>query len=114
MQGQTDDLAAERAALGEVRDRVMNVIGHALLPRWRRSAGQVEVLSRTTDASQRDELIEALLRSSRRLERLLDDVLVASQIETRLPVGHREPVIVADAVRVVWASSDPTAPAAHR
>ncbi len=95
-------LAADRAALDEVRARVMNVVGHALRTPMATVRGQVEVLARTTDPTQREELIEALLRSSRRLERLLDDVLVVSQIETRLPVGHREHVRVADAVRVVW------------
>lgn len=97
-----DPVLADRDALEEVRARVMNVVGHALRTPMATVRGQVEVLSRTTDPAQREALTEALLRSTRRLERLLDDVLVASQIDTRLPVGHREAVLVGDAVRVVW------------
>jgi two-component system phosphate regulon sensor histidine kinase PhoR len=97
-----DALAQDRAALEEIRARVMNVVGHALRTPMATVRGQVEVLSRTTDPAQRAELIESLLRSSRRLERLLDDVLVAARIETRLPVAQRENVLVGDALRVVW------------
>ena len=97
------ELAAEQAALRHVRERVMNVVGHALRTPMATVRGQTEVLARTTDEAQRTQLVEGLLRNTRRLERLLDDVLVAAGIETRLPVRAPEDVRLADAVQVVWA-----------
>lgn len=94
---------AEQAALHEVRERVMNVVGHALRTPMATVRGQAEVLARTTHPEQRDQLVEGLLRNTRRLERLLDDVLVAAGIETRLPVRAAEDVRLADVVQVVWA-----------
>lgn len=101
--GKTGALDAEQAALREVRERVMNVVGHALRTPMATVRGQVEVLARTDDEAQRDELVSGLLRTTRRLERLLDDVLVASGIETRLPVRAPEDVRIADVVQIVWA-----------
>lgn len=101
------DAQAERDELQAVRDRVMNVVGHALRTPMATVRGQVEVLAKTSDEATRDQLIPALLRSTRRLELLLDDVLVAAGIETRLPVGPRESVDVAEAVRHVWAELAP-------
>lgn len=98
-----DALTVERAALDAVRDRVMNVVGHGLRTPMATVRGQVEVLARTRDEGRRDELINGLLSSTRRLERLLDDVLVAAGIETRLPAGPMETVDPAAAVRDVWA-----------
>lgn len=98
-----DALRAEQVALRDVRERVMNVVGHALRTPMATVRGQAEVLARTTDEAQREQLVEGLLRTARRLERLLDDVLVAAGIETRLPVRTREDVRLADAVQVVWA-----------
>lgn len=96
-------LEGEAAALREVRERVMNVVGHALRTPMATVRGQVEVLARTTDESQRVQLVEGLLRTTRRLERLLDDVLVAAGIDTRLPVRPAEEHRLADVVQVVWA-----------
>ncbi|MBW3659587.1 MAG: HAMP domain-containing histidine kinase [Actinobacteria bacterium] len=101
--GSADGLAAEHAALHEVRERVMNVVGHALRTPMATVRGQVEVLARTADEAQREQLVGGLLRTTRQLERLLDDVLVAAGIETRLPVRPPQDVRVTDVVQVVWA-----------
>lgn len=98
-----DALEAEQAALRDVRERVMNVVGHALRTPMATVRGQAEVLARTTDEAQREQLVDGLLRTTRRLERLLDDVLVAAGIETRLPVRAPEDVRLADVVHVAWA-----------
>ena len=103
-------LAAERANLDAIRRRVMNVVGHALRTPMATLRGQAEVLARTTDEERRDELIANLLQSARRLEQLLDDVLVASEIDTRLPAGRSRDVPVAAAVESVWAALSPEAP----
>lgn len=80
----------------------MNVVGHALRTPMATVRGQVEVLARTTDPAERDRLIEQLLHSSRKLERLLDDVLVSAEVDTRLPVGAPMAVALAEAVESVW------------
>jgi signal transduction histidine kinase len=99
----TPNSIPEEVALHELRERVMNVVGHALRTPMATVRGQVEVLARTTDPAHREQLVEGLLRSTRRLERLLDDVLIAAGIETRLPVRAPEDLRLADAVQVVWA-----------
>lgn len=97
-----DGAADQRAALDELRARVMNVVGHGLRTPMATVRGQAQVLARTDDPEQRDELIAALVASTERLERLLDDVLVAAEVETRLPVGTPDDVPAGPALRRAW------------
>ena len=100
--------------LDAVRRRVLNVIGHEL----RTPVTTIHGLSRAladADATQvRDEIAPALQRNAARLERLLDDLLVASGISTALPVEPSTPVALAPLVDAVWVSvsgtGDPDAP----
>lgn len=90
--GALDDLDQRRADLEELRQRVMNVVGHALRTPMATLRGHVEVVAADPDRVADDEFRESLLRSARRVEALLDDLLIASGVETRLPVGRPEPL----------------------
>ena len=89
-----------------VRRRFLNVVGHALRTPMATLRGQVEVLAATDDSEARDAMVGPLLRSARRLERLLDDVLVAADVTTRLPTDEPTTVRVADTVSAAFAAID--------
>ncbi len=89
-----------------VRRRFLNVVGHALRTPMATLRGQVEVLAATDDPAQREAQVPGLLRSARRLERLLDDVLVAADVSTRLPTDELASVRLADAVSAALAAID--------
>jgi two-component system, OmpR family, phosphate regulon sensor histidine kinase PhoR len=82
-----------------LRRRVVNVIGHELRTPVTTVRGLAESLAGAGDESARAEITAALVRSATRLERLVDDLLLASGIFTAAPVGDAEDVDLADALR---------------
>ncbi len=97
-----DEVERQLAELDAIRRRVMNVIGHALRTPMATLRGLVEVVAKNPEAAKQEELTDALVRTTRRLERLLDDVLVASDVSTRLPTASAREVDLVQAVRTAW------------
>ena len=93
----------ERSDQEWVERRAINVIGHELRTPASTVRGIAEVLAADPDAHTRAELVAALLRNSRRLEALLDDLLTATSVTTALPVGPTERIALADEIRKNWA-----------
>ncbi|MDX1658375.1 MAG: HAMP domain-containing sensor histidine kinase [Nitriliruptorales bacterium] len=89
-----EDIERARADVDLLRRRIVNVVGHALRTPMATLRGRAEVLVVEEDQDRRDEYARELLRAARRVEKLLDDVLVAAEIDTRLPVGKPEPLSV--------------------
>lgn len=96
-----EDLLRRREELDELRERIMNVVGHALRTPMATLRGLVEVVAEDPDRIADPEFRAGLVRSAQRLERLLDDLLVASGVETRLPVGSPQPLDVGAELRLV-------------
>ena len=84
-----------------VRQRALNVIGHELRTPVATIRGIAELLGATPDADQ-PELVDALLRNTRRLEALVDQLLTATGITTALPAGPGESVDLVAQVRALW------------
>ena len=82
-----------------LRRRVVNVVGHELRTPVTTVRGLAESLVDVDDEETRRELTDALVRSAIRLERLVDDLLLASGVFTASPVGDVVAVDLADAVR---------------
>ena len=82
-----------------LRRRVLNVIGHELRTPVTTVRGLAESLALAPDDATRSSLTDALVRSASRLERLVDDLLLASGVSTAAPVGPVEQVDLAAAVR---------------
>lgn len=82
-----------------LRRRVVNVIGHELRTPVTTVRGLAESLADAPDEPERAALAAALVRSAIRLERLVDDLLLASGVFTASPVGDAASVDLADAVR---------------
>jgi signal transduction histidine kinase len=95
-------VAAALEALDKARVRFMAVVGHELRTPVTTLRGLAEALPTATAAEVHDELAPALLRNARRVERLLDDLLVAADIATVLPVGDPEPVDLVATAQAVW------------
>lgn len=86
-----------------LRRRVVNVVGHELRTPVTTVRGLAESLLDAPDDDTRRALTDALVRSAVRLERLVDDLLLASGIFTASPVGDAGDVDLADAVlRAGW------------
>jgi signal transduction histidine kinase len=86
-----------------LRRRVVNVIGHELRTPVTTVRGLAESLADATDDSSRARLTEALVRSAVRLERLVDDLLLASGVFTASPVGDAVDVDLPEALaRAGW------------
>ena len=92
----------ERSDQEWVERRAINVIGHELRTPASTVRGIAEVLAAEPDAPARPDLVEALLRNTRRLEALLDDLLIATSVTTALPVGPAERIAIADEIRKHW------------
>jgi two-component system phosphate regulon sensor histidine kinase PhoR len=82
-----------------LRRRVVNVIGHELRTPVTTVRGLAESLATAPDDATRNELAAALVRGAIRLERLVDDLLLASGVYTASPTGDAVDVDLADAVR---------------
>jgi signal transduction histidine kinase len=91
-QGRGDDLDL-------LRRRLVNVLGHALRTPAATVRGQAEIAAHAEDPEVRAGAVEPLLRSARRLEEMIDELLVVQGIETRLPTGEVEEVDLAGLLR---------------
>lgn len=98
-----DAVVATAAQLDALRRRVLNVVGHELRTPVTTMRGLAEALSADPPDDARHELVDALVRCARRTEHLLDDLLLATGVETALPVGDRVAVPVAAAVTALAA-----------
>src|SRR5688572_14582423 len=89
-----------------LRRRVVNVVGHELRTPVTTVRGLAESLVDAPDDDTRQVLTDALVRSAVRLERLVDDLLLASGIFTASPVGDVADIDLADAVaRAGWVAA---------
>jgi signal transduction histidine kinase len=93
-----DDVARQRADVDLLRRRIVNVVGHELKLPVSTIRGLAESLQHATPEQIADEIGPALARSSARLERLVDDLLLASDVFTVLPVEPPRPCPVGPAV----------------
>lgn len=88
--------AVEKGATAEqvdlLRRRVLNVVGHELRTPVTTLAGLAEELAGCEDEATRRRLTDALLRATERLDRLVHDLLLASDVSTLVPVGAPEAV----------------------
>jgi two-component system phosphate regulon sensor histidine kinase PhoR len=91
------------AEIDLLRRRVINVVGHELRTPVTTMRGLAEVLLTADLATIRDEVGPRLLTNLRRLERMIDDVLVGSGVTTALPVGRPAAERVAPALEAAWA-----------
>lgn len=82
---------------------MLNVVGHELRTPVTTMLGLVEELTRVRDEPTRQALIDAVARNARRLDRLVEDLLLASEVETVVPIGRPRPVDLVDAVHAAWA-----------
>lgn len=90
------------ADLDAVRRRVVNVVGHVLRTPVTTIAGMAAELQAAVDDETRAELLRGLARNAERLERLLDDLLVAAEVNTALPVGDPEPTAIIPVLTGAW------------
>ena len=95
------DIEAALDALDLARRRFVNVVGHELRTPVTTLRGLSEELIQATEEELRD-LAPAILRSARRVETLLDDLLLATDITTALPVGDPEPVDLVATAQATW------------
>jgi two-component system phosphate regulon sensor histidine kinase PhoR len=89
------------AALNAARGRFVAVVGHELRTPVTTLRGLAEELGSADEAAMR-ELTPAILRSARRVESLLDDLLLATDITTVLPVGDPEPIDLVTTAQATW------------
>ena len=102
-------MTVDREDLDLLRRRVLNVIGHELRTPVTTLAGLADQLATTTDEATKAELVSAISRNAHRLDRLVEDLLLAAAVETVIPVGPRESVDLLAAARSVWEGSiEPT------
>jgi signal transduction histidine kinase len=104
--GLDDGAAAALAEVDAIRRRVVNVIGHALRTPITTLCGMAEALAQAKDPVVRAELQVAVERNAATVERLLDDLLIASGVSTALPVDELSLVELGDAVWAAWRSID--------
>lgn len=104
--GPTDTTVEDAlAALDAVRRRFVSVVGHELRTPVTTLRGLVEELEHA-DADAVRELTPAIVRNARRVESLLDDLLLASDITTVLPVGDPEPLDLVATAQATWDALD--------
>ncbi|MET0729043.1 MAG: HAMP domain-containing sensor histidine kinase [Acidimicrobiales bacterium] len=100
--GEGDQVVAEALeALNRARDRFVSVVGHELRTPVTTVRAMAEALV-DADPTTAKELTLELLRSARRVETLLDDLLLATDITTVLPVGEPEPVDLVTTAQAIW------------
>src|SRR5687768_18169134 len=91
-----------------LRRRVLNVVGHELRTPVTTLRGLADALEGAGTDAERVQLTDALVRSARRLESLVDDALVAMGVTTALPVGAPRKESVLDALQAAWAEAGAT------
>jgi signal transduction histidine kinase len=92
------DVARQRQDVDLLRRRVVNVVGHELKLPVSTIRGLAESLAHATPEQIANEIGPALARSSARLERLVDDLLLCAGVLTVLPVEPPAPKPVGDAI----------------
>lgn len=97
-----DVIARERDRLDLLRRRLINVVGHELKLPVSTIRGLAEALGHATPTEIHDEIAPALARNCTRLERLVDDLLLASGVLTVLPVGRPRAQPVGPVVVRAW------------
>lgn len=98
-----EDIAAALEALDLARRRFVNVVGHELRTPVTTLRGLAEELP-VASLDEVRELAPALVRNARRVEALLDDLLLAADITTALPVGEPEPIDLVATAQAAWDS----------
>lgn len=98
--------ATGEEALEFVRDRVMHVVGHELRTPITTVRGLAELLATATDEEIRDTLAPALLRNARRAEHLINDLLLAAEIDTVRPTDGPQRLDLHDVVLDALDGSD--------
>lgn len=93
-------------ALDLVRRRVVNVVGHELRTPLTTIRGLAELMTDATDDELRETLIPALVRNARRAEQLLDDLLIAGEIDTARPTVPAAEIDLASVVADAAAGTD--------
>lgn len=88
------------ADLDRLRRRVINVVGHELRTPVTTIRGLAELLG---GGDSDPEVAAALVREARRLESLLDQLLVAAGVSAALPVDQPAPVRLVPAITGIWA-----------
>lgn len=96
-----DEVTAALAALNAARGRFVAVVGHELRTPVTTLRGLAEQLEDADEKALR-ELTPAIIRNARRVESLLDDLLLATDITTVLPVGEPEPVELVSSAQATW------------
>lgn len=103
--GEPDVLQRGREEVDMLRRRVLNVVGHELRTPVTTLRGLADALEDAGTDAERAQITDALVRSARRLESLVDDALVAMGVTTALPVGAPRAESVAEAVQAAWAQA---------
>lgn len=99
-----EQLAAQAAELEAIRRRVINVVGHELRTPVTTIHGLATELESAEDLDAvRTVIGPALLRNAERLTTLLDDLLVASGIQTAIPVDTPGTVELRTEIIQLWA-----------
>ncbi len=96
-----NEVAHALEALDRARSRFVAVVGHELRTPVTTLRGLVEELP-GADLDLVRELTPALLRGARRVESLLDDLLLATDITTVLPVGDPEVIDLVATAQATW------------
>ena len=94
-------MAQALEALNRARGRFVAVVGHELRTPVTTLRGLVEELPHA-DLETVRELTPAIVRSARRVESLLDDLLLATDITTVLPVGDPEVIDLVATAQATW------------
>ena len=102
---ESEEVAEALAALNVARGRFIAVAGHELRTPVTTLRGLAEELAGAIDppdATSLAQLAPAILRGARRVEALLDDLLLATDITTALPVGDLEPIELVSTAHAIW------------
>jgi two-component system phosphate regulon sensor histidine kinase PhoR len=99
--GTEDEVVQALEALNRARGRFVAVVGHELRTPVTTLRGLVEELP-NADLETIRELTPAIVRSARRVESLLDDLLLATDITTVLPVGEPEVIDLVATAQATW------------
>lgn len=99
------EVAEALAALDAARGRFVAVVGHELRTPVTTLRGLAEELEGADEEALR-EITPAIVRSARRVETLLDDLLLATDITTVLPVGEPEPIDLVATAQATWDALD--------
>lgn len=94
-------MSAALAALNAARSRFIAVVGHELRTPVTTLRGLAEQLD-GADLDTVRELTPAMVRNARRVESLLDDLLLATDITTVLPVGEPERIDLVTTAQAIW------------